>query len=103
MATTYYLFHLKGSGQFTMPDDTGVRCMLLFTSEQSLHDFVKLMETPEHNNFLGIPFDTESLIAFLSKIRTYTPFVAIDPPTKSYFTAIHVDYFLDRLREGRDV
>lgn len=75
--------------------------MFVFTSKQRISDFVELMELPEHKEFTAIPFDTASLVDFLSEIQLHTQAVAVDPRANCEFTPLAVNDFLDAIR-GRN-
>jgi hypothetical protein len=75
--------------------------MVVFTSKQTVTDFVELMEMPEHKEFTAIAFDTASLVGFLSEIRPHTQAVAIDPPADCEFEPRAIDDFLDAIRRDQ--
>jgi hypothetical protein len=97
----YYILHVDGFGDYAMRHENGIRCIFVFTSKQTVSDFVELMEMPEHNEYTAISFDTASLVGFLSEIRPHTKAVAVDPHANCEFTPLAVDDFLNAIR-GRN-
>lgn len=97
MPDTYYILHVDGVGEYAMRHENGTRCMFVFTSEQTISDFVELMEMPKHKQFSAIPFDTNSLIGFLREIRAQTQTVAIDPRANCEFAPVAVDDFINAI------
>jgi len=87
-----YVLHVDGVGEYAMRREDGTRCMFVFTSKDTIAQFVELMERPEHKDFTAIPLDTSQLITtFLSEIKQHTQMIAVDPPANCEFAPVAID------------
>lgn len=80
-----------------MHHEDGTRCMFVFTSKQTISDFVELMEMPRHKQFSAIPFETNSLLGFLREIGGQVEAIALDPLAYCEFTPVAIDDFVSTL------
>lgn len=90
-----YVLHADGVGEFAMRNESGNRCMFVFTSRDSVIRFCELMERPNHTELTAIELDSAELIlTFLREIKQTTELIAIDPVANCEFTPVAVDDFI---------
>lgn len=87
-------------GWYAVKNNSGDRCLLLFTREQAVSDFFAGSNDCDGMELHAMQLPLVEIISILEEESSRTEWVAIDAPTDFQSIAVRLDNFLDDLRAG---
>lgn len=93
----YYILRVDGVGECAIQNEDGTQCLFLFTTRETIGDFIEATKPPKGKKLCATPLDTDSLVLLLTDVRDDVQTIAIDPPTNCEFAPMTVDEFLASL------
>ena len=75
----FFVLHVDGVGEYAMKNEDGQRCMLLFSTQAAVVNFVERMEMPTYKSWTALEISPDNVVPFLDELQKSTPLIAFDP------------------------
>ena len=75
----FFVLHVDGVGEYAMKNEDGQRCMLLFSTQAAVVNFVERMEMPTYKSWTALEVSPDNVVPFLDELQKSTPLIAFDP------------------------